>query len=94
MLAHCLLEIPFCHLGDGHHLTGFPPACLFLPAPELVGEPKLGPADDEPPPPACLRGALAPTAMTKFQQCINLGANNGRFGPGGDSGIFVMGRCE
>lgn len=52
--------VPFCHFGDGHHLTGFPPAYLFLPA--LVGEPKLLAADDEPP--TCLRGALAPAAMT------------------------------
>ncbi len=56
------IHVPFCHLGDGHHFTGFPPAYLFLP-PELVGEPKLLAADDDPPP-TCLRGALAATAVT------------------------------
>ena len=57
------LKIPFCHLGEGHHFTGFPPLYLFL-FPELVGEPKLLAADDDPPP-TCLRGALAPTAATR-----------------------------
>lgn len=50
--------MPFCHLGDGHHLTGFPPLFLFLPPPELFGEPT---DDDEAQ--NCLRGALAPTAF-------------------------------
>lgn len=52
-------NLPFCHLGDGHHLTGFPPLFLFLPPPELFGEP----TDDDDEAPNCLRGALAPTAV-------------------------------
>lgn len=62
------LKIPFCHLGEGHHFTGFPPVYLFL-FPELVGEPKLLIADDDPPP-TCLRGALAPTAVKKQHNYI------------------------
>ena len=57
-----LAFVPFCHLGEGHHLTGLPPAYLFLLEPELVGEPKLLTAEDDPP--TCLRGAFAPTAIT------------------------------
>ena len=57
-----LAFVPFCHLGEGHHLTGLPPAYLFLLEPELVGEPKLLAAEDDPP--TCLRGAFAPTAIT------------------------------
>lgn len=62
------LKIPFCHLGEGHHFTGFPPVYLFL-FPELVGEPKLLIGDDDPPP-TCLRGALAPTAVKKQHNYI------------------------
>jgi len=58
--------VPFCHLGEGHHLTGLPPAYLFLLEPELVGEPKLLAAEDDPP--TCLRGAFAPTAITDNSQ--------------------------
>lgn len=56
--------LPFCHLGDGHHLTGFPPAYLFLP--ELLGDPRLLAADDDEEPPTCLRGAFAPAAVVKL----------------------------
>ena len=43
-------------------MTGLPPAYLFLLEPELVGEPKLLAAEDDPP--TCFRGAFAPTAIT------------------------------
>ena len=44
-------------------MTGFPPVFLFLLDLELVGEPKLLAAEDDPP--TCLRGAFAPTAVTE-----------------------------
>ena len=70
MMGETHENLPFCHLGDGHHLTGFPPAYLFFP--ELLGDPQLLAADDEEPP-TCLRGAFAPAAvMIKLSQSLKM----------------------
>ena len=66
---------PFCHEGEGHHLTGFPPAyLLFAEFGELRDALLLEQALLEDVPLNCLRGALAATASWNKQ--VNNNNNN------------------